>query len=99
MTENRGGKWKTKRMFRQNSTFKENAHLMICVIPVSGKLMEVALPRVLRQAQNISKDRVSCEINADYVFNIKIYFCLLDFFIALPNFTPYVCTVLEIRGG
>lgn len=40
-------------MFRQNSTFKQNVHLIICAIPVSGKLMEVALLGVLMHAQNI----------------------------------------------
>lgn len=55
-------------MFRQNSRFKQNAHLMICVIPVSGKLMEVALPGILMHAQNVSKMGIltgrACDLDA-----------------------------------
>lgn len=55
MVENTGGEWKTAWMFRQNSTSKQNAHLVICVIPDRGELMEVALPGALMHAQIMSQ--------------------------------------------
>lgn len=57
MTESRG-EWKTGWMFRQNSASKQNAGLIICVIPVRGELMEVALPGALMHAQILAKRRI-----------------------------------------
>lgn len=70
MPENTGER-KTGWVFRQNSTSKQIAHLIICVIPVRGELMEVALPGALMHAQILPERRIFLDEAGSWMLHSK----------------------------